>query len=71
MKMNKEKINRINELYKKSKSQGLTADEKAEQQCLRDEFRANFRRNFSSQLENVHLVDEDGNLIKPSKCKDQ
>ena len=37
--MDDKKIARINELYHKSKSEGLTAEEKAEQQKLRNYLR--------------------------------
>ena len=58
---------RINELSRKSKTVGLTEEEKAEQARLRDEFRAIFRRNFGLQLENTTCVDENGNVIKHKK----
>ena len=58
---------RINELARKSKTVGLTEEEKAEQARLRDEFRAAFRRNFGFQLDNTTFVDEKGNVIKPAK----
>ena len=51
--MEKEKIERINFLSAKSRKEGLTEEEKAEQQALRDEYRAGFRRNFTAQLENT------------------
>jgi len=61
---------RINELSRKSKTVGLTDEEKAEQARLRDEFRAIFRRNFGLQLENTKFVDENGNEIHvPKKQK--
>ena len=61
---------RINELSRKSKTVGLTEEEKAEQARLRDEFRAIFRRNFGLQLENTKFVDENGNEIHvPKKQK--
>ena len=61
---------RINELSRKSKTVGLTEEEKAEQARLRDEFRAIFRRNFGLQLENTKFVDERGNEIHvPKKQK--
>ena len=47
---------RINELARKEKTVGLTAEEKAEQAKLRDEFRAAFRKNFAAQLENTEIV---------------
>ena len=61
---------RINELSRKSKTVGLTEEEKAEQARLRDEFRAIFRRNFGLQLENTKFVYENGNEIHvPKKQK--
>ena len=61
---------RINELSRKSKTVGLTAEEKAEQARLRDEFRAIFRRNLGIQLENTTFVDEKGNVVHvPKKQK--
>ncbi len=57
--MTQEKINRINELAKKSKTaEGLTEAEKAEQAELRSQFRADFKANLVSQLENIEFVDE-------------
>ncbi len=50
-------IERINELYHKSKSEGLTPEEKAEQQELRARFIANIKTNVRSQLENVSIVE--------------
>lgn len=47
---------RINELARKEKTVGLTAEEKAEQARLREEFRAIFRRNFATQLENTEFT---------------
>ena len=41
--MEKEKINRINELTKKKKSQGLTEAEQAEQNRLRQEYISELR----------------------------
>lgn len=57
--MTQEKINRINELYRKSKSpEGLTEAEKAEQAALRKEYREGVRRNLTSQLDNIEIVDK-------------
>lgn len=60
--MTEEKINRINELYRKSKAEGLTEEEKKEQDILRKEFVANVRGAVRAQLNNVDLVDEKGNI---------
>lgn len=51
--MNEQKIKRINELYHKSKSVGLTETEKAEQQVLRKEYIAAIRANIDAQMANV------------------
>lgn len=49
---------RINELYKKSQTEGLTEEEKALQKELREKYLANVRRNFRATLENVKFTDE-------------
>ncbi len=58
--MNQEKIDRINELYKKSKAEGLTEAERDEQALLRKEFVANVRNNLRAQLDNIDMVNPDG-----------
>ena len=60
--MTQEKIDRINELYRKSKAEGLTEDEKTEQALLRKEFVANVKANLRSQLNNIDMVNEDGSV---------
>ena len=60
--MNQEKINRINELYNKSKAEGLTEEEKKEQDLLRKEFVANVRGNLRAQLNSIDMVNEDGTI---------
>ena len=62
-------IKRINELYHKSKAEGLTVEEKAEQKKLRDDYVAAIRGNIRSQLENVKVVDENGNEIPLKRRK--
>lgn len=57
-----DKIKRINELYHKSKSVGLTEAEKEEQQSLRKEFIASVRANVKSQLNNISVEQEDGTV---------
>lgn len=61
MDMNK-RIARINELYHKSQAEGLTEEEKAEQQRLRQEYVANVRANLRGQLNNIDIVKEDGTI---------
>lgn len=58
--MEKSKIQRINFLAKKSKSEGLTAKEKIEQAELRDEYRCEYKKGLMSQLERVYIKQEDG-----------
>lgn len=60
--MTDEQIGRINELYRKSKAEGLTEEEKKEQAILRKEFIANVKGNLINQLNNIDLVDKDGNV---------
>lgn len=58
--MEKRKIDRINFLAKKSKSEGLTDEEKAEQKLLRDEYRAAFRQSLEAQLSAIVFTDGKG-----------
>jgi uncharacterized protein YnzC (UPF0291/DUF896 family) len=60
--MTDEKIQRINELYRKSQAEGLSADEKKEQDLLRKEFVASVKANLRSQLNNIDMVNEDGSV---------
>ncbi len=55
--IDKEKIQRINELSKKSKAEGLTDEEKREQKALRDEYIRSVRENLRSQLDTIKVVD--------------
>ncbi len=57
-----EKIKRINELYHKSKAEGLTAEEKEEQASLRAEYIANIRQNLKGQLDNISIQEQDGTI---------
>lgn len=65
--MNQEKIDRINELYHKSKAEGLTAAEKEEQAMLRKEYIANIRANMRGTLNNISIQNEDGTITELSK----
>lgn len=60
--MTDERINRINELYKKSKNEGLSAEEKEEQTRLRKEFVADVKGNLRAQLNNIDMVNADGSV---------
>lgn len=60
--MTDEKIQRINVLYHKAKTEGLTEDEKLEQKVLRQEFIDSFRRNLRGQLDNISIKEADGSI---------
>lgn len=60
--MTNEKIARINELYRKSKAEGLTEEEKKEQALLRQEYIASVKANLRSQLNNIDMVNDDGSV---------
>ena len=47
---------RVNYLYKKSKEEGLTEEEKVEQQELRKKYIENVKRNFRAQLDTIKKV---------------
>lgn len=55
--MTKEKIDRINELARKSREEGLTDEEKREQTELRYEYRSSVMANLKAQLDNIEIVD--------------
>ena len=54
--MTQEKINRINELARKAKAEGLTEAEKDEQTELRNEYRASVTGNLLQQLEKTYIM---------------
>ena len=55
-------IDRINELARKSKAEGLTEEEKAEQAKLRQEYIAAVRLNLRTQLDNINIQEKDGSI---------
>ena len=58
--MDKKMIERINQLAKKSREEGLTPKELIEQKKLREEYIAAFRGNLKKQLDNIDIVGPDG-----------
>lgn len=60
--MDNSKIDRINALARKSKAEGLTEEEKAEQAALRQEYIAAVRRNLRGQLNNISIQEPDGSV---------
>lgn len=68
--MEQSKIDRINELARKSKTDGgLTQSEKAEQASLRQEYLAAIRANLTAQLDNTVIQYPDGTRKKLKKKK--
>lgn len=61
--MEKEKIDRINELYRKSKAEGLNDAERKEQKILRQEYLELVRRNLRGQLNNIDIEEKDGTVV--------
>ena len=67
--MEQKKIDRINELARKKKAEGLTPEELEEQAALRAEYIAGFRASLTAQLDNTVVVDPDGNRTKVQRKK--
>ncbi len=66
--MEKQKVERINELARKSKVEPLTEEEKAEQAQLRAEYIGEIRASFGAMLDNTVIQYPDG--TKKSLKKD-
>ena len=64
--MDKNLLNRINELAKKKREQGLTSDEQAEQKKLYKIYLGEIRTQFNATLDNVSVEEKDG-TVKPFK----
>ncbi|BAM47497.1 DUF896 domain-containing protein [Amphibacillus xylanus] len=67
--LSKNKLARINELANKAKQSGLTAEEKKEQQLLREEYLKTLRQSFKNQLSSVKIIDPEGTDVTPEKVK--
>lgn len=65
--MTKEKIDRINELARKQRSEGLTEEEKQEQYRLRREYIDAYKQSLVSQLENTYILEKDGTKRKVTR----
>ena len=64
-----DKIKRINELSKKSKTTGLSIEEAKEQTQLRKEYLETFRSSMRDTIEHVKVLDPEGNDVTPDKVK--
>lgn len=60
--MDENKLKRINELARKSKAEGLTAEERREQESLRREYIEAVRMNLRSQLNHIDIREKDGSI---------
>lgn len=67
--MEQSKIDRINFLAKKSRTEELSPEEKEEQAALRREYIDSFKRSLIGQLENTYIVDEKGRKKKVERRK--
>ncbi|GEM01332.1 Uncharacterized protein YnzC, UPF0291/DUF896 family [Halolactibacillus halophilus] len=68
--LSQEKLARINTLAKKAKAEGLSNEEKEEQQVLREEYLKNVRKSFKNQFKGMTIVDPNGDDVTPQKIKD-
>ena len=68
--MEKTKIDRINELARKARAEGLSPEEIAERDALRKEYVAAVRASLTNQLDHTWIVDEKGNK-RPLPRKDR
>lgn len=60
--MQQNKLDRINELARLSKTRPLTEEEKTEQAVLRQEYVALVHNNLRGQLNNIRIVEPDGTI---------
>ncbi len=61
--MDKELINRINELAKKKRTLGLNEEEQAEQKKLYKVYLSEIRAQFDNTLDNVSVKQPDGSVV--------
>ncbi len=60
-------IDRINALYHKSQSVGLSEEEKAEQAALRKEYIETIRTNMRANLNSISIREQDGSITDLGK----
>lgn len=65
--MEASRIDRINALYHKSQSVGLTEEEKEEQAKLRKEYIEAVRRNLRGTLNSISIQEKDGTITDLGK----
>lgn len=65
--MTQKEIDRINELFHKSKTEGLSEEEKAEQKELRVKYINGFKQSLIGHLDGITVVEKDGSRHKLNK----
>lgn len=68
--LEKEQLDRLNELAKKKRNQKINKDELDELTKLRKKFLTNFRNSFKKQIEQTKVIDPEGNDVTPDKIKE-
>ena len=67
--MEQYKIERINALAKKAKTEGLTPEEAVERKALREEYIADFRGSLKAQLDTTGVLNPDGTSYRLKQKK--
>ena len=67
--ISKDNLERINQLARKAKSEGLSLKEQKEQKELRQLYIESVRSSFKNQLHSLKVVDKEGNDVTPEKLK--
>ena len=71
MAITNEQVERINELARKKKAEGLSEAELEEQTLLRRAYLDSVKANFCSQVETIKVIDEKtGEDVTPDKLKE-
>ena len=65
--MDKKQIDRINELARKKKAEGLTEAEAAEQAALRQQYINEWRENMRAMLDGIVIQRPDGTTVPLKK----
>lgn len=66
--MDNKMLNRINELAKKKKAEGLTEEEQKEQKELYKIYLGEIRQQFNATLDNVSVKEKDGSVVPFKKA---
>lgn len=62
-------LNRINDLSKKSREEGLTPEERVEQQVLREDYLREIRGQVTHTFSSLKVIDPFGNDVTPKKVR--